>query len=76
MKTKEQMTDMQKHILAHFRNSRFDVSKRLDDQISLYNLSCLVGMIETGEATFDDMQAVGGDVLVARIAKTAVINEG
>lgn len=30
---------------------------------------CFVGMIETGEATWDDFREVGGDVLVAAIAK-------
>ena len=63
------MTPTQQHILAHFRSGKFDADKRLDDQLSTYNESCLVGMIETGEATYDDLESVGGVVLVARIAK-------
>lgn len=63
------MTDAQKHILAHFKGQRFDSTSDLDAQLSLFNEQCLVGMIETGDATLDDMQAVGGVVLAARIAK-------
>lgn len=34
-----------------------------------HSMLCFVGMIETGEATWDDFREVGGDVLVAAIAK-------
>ena len=37
---------------------------------SIHDMQCFVGMIETGEATYDDFQAIGGDVLAAAVAKT------
>lgn len=36
---------------------------------SVFDLQCFVGMIETGEATWEDFREVGGDVLVADVAK-------
>jgi len=31
-----------------------------EDAVSAFTLRCFVGMIETGEATLDDFEAVGG----------------
>ena len=36
---------------------------------SEHDLLCFVGMIETGEAGYDDFMAVGGVVLTAAVAK-------
>ena len=36
----------------------------------VFTLQCFVGMIETGESTYDDFQAVGGDELAAAVANT------
>ena len=38
-------------------------------EVSVFNMQCFVGMIETGEATYDDFEAVGGVVLAAAVAK-------
>jgi len=64
------MTEMQNHIAQHIRGGKFDPDKSTDDQVSLHNMMCFVGMIETGEATYDDFEAVGGMVLVAAVANT------
>jgi hypothetical protein len=37
---------------------------------SIYAMRCFVGMIESGEATFDDFEAVGGTTLSAAVANT------
>lgn len=63
------MTETQTHILRHFRDNTCDPDVEIDKQLSLFNESCLVGMVETGEATIDDMLAVGGPGLAGRIAK-------
>lgn len=34
-----------------------------------HTLRCFVGMIETGEAVYDDFAAVGGSILAADVAK-------
>lgn len=39
-----------------------------------HTIRCFIGMIETGEATMDDMQKVGGDYLVNRINSMALEN--
>jgi hypothetical protein len=54
-----EMTATQKHIADHFTNGT----------LNPFNERCLVGMIETGEATYDDLLVVGGHELVARISK-------
>jgi hypothetical protein len=64
-----ELTETQRHIARHFSNGEYDRNRDIDKQLNPFNENCLVGMIETGEATLDDMQAVGGDVLSARIAK-------
>ena len=52
------LTEIQQHIRLHVR--------QLDPlEISEFNLRCIVGMIETGEATLEDVRAAGGDDLVA-----------
>ena len=66
------MTPIQKHIACHLRNKTFDPTESLDSQLSLYSEECIVGMIESGEATYDDLLAVGGEVLTDRIAKRLV----
>lgn len=63
-------TKMQQHIRNHLPNCRFDPDRSVDDQVSLFNLQCFVGMIETGEATYDDFESVGGVELSAAIEKT------
>lgn len=42
----------------------------------VFTLRCFVGMLETGEATYGDFQAVGGDLLVAEVAKAKENIEG
>lgn len=63
------MTDIQKTIASYLRHGRYSLTTNLDDQLSLFNEQCLIGMVETGEATITDMQVVGGAVLASRIAK-------
>ena len=36
----------------------------------VFDMQCFVDMIETGEATYEDFQAVGGDTLAAAVANT------
>ena len=67
------LTETQQKIAAHFRDGQFNSSVDIDKQLSIWNESCLVGMLETGEATLDDMQTVGGDALAGRLAKKAII---
>ena len=51
------LTEIQQHIRLHVR--------QLDPlEISEFNLNCIVGMTETGEATLEDVRAAGGDDLV------------
>ncbi len=57
------------HILAHCHNGRWDASKTVSENVSLFNAECLAGMIETGEIEYSDLMQVGGDVLAAAIAK-------
>lgn len=64
------MTPIQKHIADHIRHGKFDVSQSVDSQVSVFNFRCLVGMVETGEATYDDLMAVGGTTLTAAVAKS------
>jgi len=61
------MTETQKHIAQHVCGGKFDPDKRLDDQVSPHNMSCFAGMIETGKATYNDFEAVGGRVLAAAV---------
>lgn len=49
--------------------SHYITGKRLDDLPSSYALPCFVGMIETGEATYDDFRAVGGRELADEVAR-------
>lgn len=65
-------TNIQKHILEHCRNQHWDAEKSVDQNVSAFNMQCLIGMVETGEATFADLEAVGGRALVAAVAKHAV----
>ncbi len=62
-------TTPQEHITAHCRGGKYDPTKTVDANISVYNLQCLIGMIETGEIAYSDLEAVGGVVLVAAVAK-------
>lgn len=39
------------------------------DSLSVQTIRCFVGMIETGEATFDDFRSIS-DTLAAQVAKT------
>ena len=64
------MNATQQLIASYLRNSKFDPSVSIDRQLSIFNQSCLAGMIETGEAMWADLEAVGGVVLVAAVAKT------
>lgn len=64
-----ELTPIQKHILEHCRNRTYDPSKSVDANVSLFNMRCFVGMIETGEAEWEDIRRVGGDPLVAAVAK-------
>ncbi len=64
------LTAKQQDIQRHCRNGLFDRTRTVDSQVSLANMDCFVGMIETGEATFDDFEAVGGVALAAAVAKT------
>ena len=59
----------QLHIAAHCRDGQYNPDKSVDDNISSHNIRCLVGMIETGDITTDDLQAVGGIVLAAAVVK-------
>lgn len=61
----------QEHIALHCRGGAFNPEKTVDQNISVFNLQCLIGMIETGEITYDDLDAVGGMPLVAAVAKSA-----
>lgn len=47
-----------KHIKAHLRT---------DGTISDFNMRCVVGMLETGEATIEDVMTACGDVLGAKV---------
>lgn len=64
-------TTPQEHIAAHCRGGRYDPAKTVDANISAYNLQCLIGMIETGEIAYGDLEAIGGVALVAAVAKHA-----
>lgn len=70
------MTPIQQHIAQHCRRGKYDAGKSVDENVSVFNLRCLTGMIETGEATFDDLEAVGGKPLVAAVAKHVTITKG
>jgi len=37
--------------------------------VGLFNMQCFVGMIETGEATYDDFEWVGGVALATAVRK-------
>lgn len=63
------MTPAQQHIAAHCRNGRYDASKSAEDNVSIFNRQCLVGMIETGEITWKDLEAVGGVDLAGMVGK-------
>lgn len=63
------MSDIQNHILLHCKKHTYDRSKPVDENINVFNMRCVVGMIETGEAAFADLDAVGGKDLVAAVAK-------
>ena len=67
------MTAQQKHIAQHCRNEKWDASKSVDENVSVFNMQCLIGMIETGEIEYSDLEAVGGIPLVAAVAKRAVV---
>lgn len=66
----ETMTDMQDHIQKHIQGGKFDPIKPVDSQVSTFNMACFVGMIETGEADYEDFEAVGGVALAAAVANT------
>ena len=56
------MSDMQKTIAQYVLRSA-GIANHLSD----HTVACFVGMIETGEATWDDFRAVGGQELVDTI---------
>ncbi len=55
------MTEIQKTITAYMRGKELPSS---------HDTLCFVGMIESGEAIYDDFEAVGGVVLAAAVAKS------
>ena len=61
--------EAQKHIANHCQGGKWDSTKEVDANVSLFNFQCLVGMVETGEITYADLAAVGGVGLVASVAK-------
>ena len=63
------MDQAQSHILQHCRGGKWDDKKGVDENVSLFNFQCLVGMVETGEITYADLEAVGGVALTANVAK-------
>lgn len=63
------LTDEQLHIQRHMRHGNYDPSKTVDENISVFNMRCVVGMVETGEIKFADLEIVGGIPLVAAVAK-------
>lgn len=40
-----------------------------------YTLRCFIGMIQTGEATIEDMDAVGGEFLIKELHRMAEDND-
>jgi len=59
--------------MSHIQNTirKYIVSDRMTGrtECSVFHMRCFVGMIETGDATYEDFKAVGGIVLVAAVAK-------
>lgn len=62
------LTEAQQHIANHLRDRRLIVNVDIEAQLTPYNKRCLVGMIETGEISYNDLDAVGGAVLVSAVA--------
>ncbi len=60
-------TKAQASIAAHCRGGRYDRSKRPAENVSEFNMRCLVGMIETGEILRADLVAVGGEELACHV---------
>ena len=55
------MSDIQKTIAAYMSGKT---------EPGVVDMMAFVGMIEDGEATYADFEAVGGNVLVAAVAKS------
>jgi hypothetical protein len=63
-KMEEQKREIQKTIAQYVLRSAGTCN-----HLSNHTVTCFVGMIETGDATWDDFRAVGGQELVDTIQK-------
>lgn len=60
------------HIAAHCRGGKWDRLKSRAENISDHSLLCVAGMLETGEVTLRDIEAVGGNELRAAVRRVIV----